>query len=132
MYDEGARPSLRPPPGSAGPNGETAGHWRYAIESGSGAILAQWSGECEVPTAYWIDEDGTTRIVTGESDVSTAPESVALGWTPTGRAVVFLPHGGCGAGAESPGVYLYSSPGVGRVVYPTGNRSIADVWGFEL
>jgi hypothetical protein len=132
MYDEGAQPSLPPPPGSAGPNGETAGHWRYAIESGSGVTLAQWSGECEVPTAYWIDEDGTIRIVTGESDVSTAPESVALGWTPNGRAVVSLSRGGCGASAESPGVYLYSSPGVGRLVYPTADRTSADVWGFEL
>ena len=34
-----------------------------------GAMLAQWSGECEAPTAYWVDLNGTERIVTGEKPV---------------------------------------------------------------
>jgi len=130
MYDEGAEPSL-PPPIAKGHDGKSAGHWRYADESPSGATLAQWSGECEVPTAYWISEDGTARIVTGESDASKAPESLALGWTANGRAVVLLPTGTCGSSVESPGVYLYSSPGVGRLVYRTEERSVADSWGSD-
>ena len=130
MYDEGAPPSLPPPPGRVGRIG---GHWRYAVESRSGSTLAQWSGECEVPTSYWIDDEGTTTIVTGESDVSLARESITLGWTPNGRAVVFLPKGACASGAESPGIYLYSSPGVGRLVYRArGNGVSVDSWGIGL
>jgi hypothetical protein len=132
MYDEGPKPSLPPPPGAFGPDGGVAGRWRYAVESSSGAILAQWSGECEVPMAYWIDERGTEELVTGESDISMAPESLGLGWTANGRAVVFLPKGACGSGAGSPGIYLYSSPGVGHLVYQARDGSFVDSWGIGL
>lgn len=132
MYDEGPQPSMPPPAGIVGPGGQIAGHWRYAITSSSGPTLAQWSGECEVPTAFWIDENGTVRIVTGESDVSAAPESLGLGWTQNGRAVVSLPEGACASGADSPGIYLYSAPGNGRLVYRTEDGSIVDSWGIGL
>jgi hypothetical protein len=132
MYDEGPKPSLPPPTGVVGPDGEVAGRWRYAVESSSGAILAQWSGECEVPMAYWIDDRGTEELVTGGSDISMAPESLGLGWTANGRAVVFLPKGACGSGAGSPGIYLYSSPGVGHLVYQARDGSSVDSWGIGL
>jgi hypothetical protein len=132
MYDEGPEPSLPPPTGAVGPDGEVAGRWRYAVESSSGATLAQWSGECEVPMAYWIDEQGTEQLVTGESDISMAPESLGLGWTANGRAVVFLPKGACASGAESPEIYLYSSPGVGRLVYQARDGLFVDSWGIGL
>lgn len=82
--------------------------------------------------AYWIDEQGTEQLVTGESDISMAPKSLALGWTANGRAVVFLPEGFCASGAESPGIYLYSSPGVGRLVYQARDGFIVDSWGIGL
>jgi hypothetical protein len=132
MYDEGPEPSLPPPAGAMGPDGDVAGQWRYALESSSGATLAQWSGECEVPMAYWIDEEGAERLVTGGSDISMAPESLGLGWTANGRAVVFLPEGACGSAATSPGIYLYSSPGASRLVYRTRDWLFADSWGIGL
>ena len=36
-----------------------------------------------------------------------------------GQAVVFLPQGACGTGAEAPGVYLYRDAGKGRLLVPT-------------
>jgi hypothetical protein len=133
MYGEGPEPSLPTPAAAIGSRGDVAGHWRYAVGSPSGAAtLAQWSGECEVPTAFWIDVNGTARIVTGGSDLSAAPESLGLGWTQNERAVVFLPNGACGSRAESPGIYLYSSPGAGQLVYESEDGLPADSWGLGL
>jgi hypothetical protein len=128
IYDEGREPQLASPPTQRHRNGEPLGHWRYAYRSSSGVTLAQWSGECEVPTAYWIDESGTARIVTGERSVTHAPESLALGWSPDQRAVLLLPQGTCGGGANPPGIYLYSAPGVGRLIFETQPASSADMW----
>ena len=128
IYDEGPEPQLASPPTRDDQNGEPLGHWRYAYGLQSGVTLAQWSGECEVPTAYWIDESGTARIVTGERSVSHAPESLALGWSPDRRAVVFLPQNACGSSGSPPGVYLYSAPGVGRLIFETEPRSSVDMW----
>jgi hypothetical protein len=132
IYDEGLQPAVPRPP-SAGDLDGTGGHWRYALESPSGLTLAQWSGECEVPTAYWIDQAGTARIVTGESDLSTAPASLALGWSNSGEAIVLVSSGSCGGTADLPGIYLYSSPGSGRLVHSTEAESVtADAWGTEF
>jgi hypothetical protein len=128
IYDEGKEPQLAPPGTQGGQHGEPVGHWRYAYSSPSGVTLAQWSGECEVPTAYWIDESGTARIVTGERSVTHSPESLALGWSPDQRAVVFLPRGACGGSGSPPGIYSYSAPGVGRLIFETGPASSAYMW----
>jgi hypothetical protein len=122
-YDEGPEPPL------ASPEGVT-GSWRYAIDSPSGITLAQWSGECEVPTAYWIAGDSPPRIVTGETDAGEAPESVGLGWSPDGSAVVLVGGGTCGVPSENPGVYLYARPGDGRLVVSIAEVPVvADAWG---
>jgi hypothetical protein len=128
IYDEGPEPQLASPANQGNRNNEPLGHWRYAYSSPSGVTLAQWSGECEVPTAYWIDESGTARIVTGERSVTHAPESLALGWSPDQRAVLFLPEGTCGGSGNPPGIYLYSAPGVGRLIFETEPGSFADMW----
>ena len=97
------------------------GHWAWASSSPDRqTILAQWSAECEVPIAFLVHADGGSPTpVTGEEDWATSPVSVALGWTTDGRALVFLPEGPvCGSGAPKPGVYLYSAPGVGRLLLP--------------
>ena len=129
MYDESAaEPNLPSPPGSTG------GQWRFAFTSPlGGATLAQWSGECEVPTAFWVDANGTERIVTGEKSLSDAPESFALGWSPTGEALVFLPEGACASGASRRGIYAFSAPGRGRLIYPTGEQvgTLAEAWGMS-
>ena len=77
------------------------GRWMWAEFSPSGkAILAQWSGECESPTAYLI-ADGRARPYGG----SDARESFALGWLSGDRAVVSFRSGICGSGFPTPGIY---------------------------
>jgi hypothetical protein len=84
----------------AGPR-RGGGHWMWAQFSPDGkAILAQWSGECESPSAYLV-AGGRVRPYGG----SDAVESYALGWLPDGRAVVSFWSGICGAGIPTPGVY---------------------------
>jgi hypothetical protein len=128
MYEGGLPPDLEPPPGTKHPTRGVVGHWRYAYRSPSGVLLGQWSSECEVPFAYWIEPDGDARIITGEDDLSEAPESIALGWSGF-RAIVLLPKGACGSSADPPGIYAFTSPGAGRLVYEISGYSSADMWG---
>lgn len=99
-----------------------AGHWAWAALSPDRTrILAQWSGECEVPIAFVVSATGgTPQPVTGEDDWATSPDSVALGWTTDGRVAVFLPKGpACGSGSAKPGIYVYSEPGAGELLTQT-------------
>ena len=80
-----------------------AGHWRYRLPSPDGRRwLAQWSGECEVPTAF-VHDGTTARPIIGTS-LADAPESVAMGWIDDATAVIALWGGVCGSGSE-PGTY---------------------------
>ena len=92
------------------------GFWRKAWLSPDGeTVLAEWSGECEVPHAFFVAaKNGSMRVVTGERDWTTSPESIALGWSPGGLARVRLPKGLCGGSAARPGVYLVD-PGTGKL-----------------
>jgi hypothetical protein len=132
IYDEGPEPLLARPTNAASEDGGPAGHWRYAIESAR-TTLAQWSGVCEVPVAYWIEE-GENRIVTGGVDLAAAPASLALGWSPSGEAVVLVFTGDCGSTADAPGIYLVASPGSTRLLYATGPEGsvLVDAWGTGL
>ena len=88
-------------PGADLPKAEPRGHWRWSIPSPDGdTILGQWSGECEIPTAYYVPSGGDPQPV-----APNGVESVALGWTGDGRAIVHLPEAGCGSPLR-PGVYL--------------------------
>ncbi|MDP9342395.1 MAG: hypothetical protein M3Q23_09950 [Actinomycetota bacterium] len=106
-------------PAPRGPGGQAAlGHWEGAEASPDGStLLLQWSGECEVPTAYLAPASGgrPRAVVHGRPPV----ESVALGWAPPARLVVSLPQAACGAGFERPGVYVLSRSGGSRLVYET-------------
>ncbi len=108
----GAPRTLSGPPPSR-PGQPEVGHWRSLSLSPDGSLLlAEWSAECEVPTAFLIDTStGASRTVTGEAglDWLDAPTSRAAGWLPEGRAVVALWAGACGTTAEVPGVYTFSS-----------------------
>jgi hypothetical protein len=97
-----------------------AGHWRDVWPSPDGTmLLAQWSGECEIPTAFFITlDDGSMRVVTHDRDWTRAPESEALGWTPAGLALVRLERGLCGAGASRPGVYAIDPAGGSTFLRP--------------
>lgn len=90
----------------------TFGTWRSVRPSADGRILlAQWSGACEVPTAYLIDaRTGHTRLLAGGREAQT------LGWDGA-RALVFLPQGACGRGTRPPGVYAFDRDGRYRLVY---------------
>lgn len=129
MYDE-VPPSTRiPPPPGARVNGLIAGHWRFAFEApDGGALLAQWSGECEVPIAYYVYPGAPPRIVTGELGIRGAQESFALGWV-GGLAAVQLPRPGCAGSGGAPGIYLFSSPGAGELLYRTKGYASAEMWG---
>lgn len=124
-YDEGPEPGL-PPPDVARVRGRVAGHWRYAYRS-RGRTLAQWSGECEMPTAFWVEGD-TTRIVTGEDRLTGAPKSVALGWSSQGEAFVILEIAYCGTTGDLPGVYRFTAPGRGTLVFETKGDATAEMW----
>jgi hypothetical protein len=96
------------------------GFWRSVeLSPDRKTLLLQWSGECEVQTAYLAHADGRgLRAV--------APESVALGWTPSGRAVVDLPTRGCAGRARRPGIYLVD-PRTRRASFVYGDHG--RLWG---
>ena len=95
------------PPGSVH-DGLQIGHWENAWLSPDGeTLLAQWSAECEIPIAFFVDvADRSMRPATGERRWVDAPESIALGWNADGRARVRLTKGYCGGKKYPPGVYL--------------------------
>jgi hypothetical protein len=96
---------VRPP---SVPDGITLlGHWRWAVASSvDGTLLAQWSGECEVPAAFFVGADGVPRSVLG-GDWIDEPNTIGIGWLPDGRALVEVQglDAGCGHGVPEPGVY---------------------------
>ena len=118
----GSPPNSRPPPGQSG-------FWRAAYLSPDGrTVLAQWSAECETPTAFFAERGGHLRTVTGDQDWRKAPESVALGWSSKGEAVVQLLEAACGYGYSKPGLYLIDPrTGSHRLVYAT-RRSFSVMW----
>jgi hypothetical protein len=95
-------------PGDVYPGGSTAvaGHWAGAELSPDGRwIAAQWSGECEVPTAFLVRVEDA--MVFGPTGAPLAPavedwpaESTVLGWD-GGRALVALLQGACGSAPRS-------------------------------
>ena len=111
--------------------GRPAGSWRWGIESPDGSlVLAQWSGECEVPTAFFWSGDETPVVpITGERNLARAPESLALGWTFDGRAVALMREGACSTGTGPPGVYLFSGPGDSELAFEVPRGSLARMWG---
>jgi hypothetical protein len=88
-------------------HGAWQGYWRSVSESPDGkTLLATWSAECEVPTAYFVVvEADSVQTVAGNV------ESIGLGWTRDGRARVKLLAPACGYGAHRPGVYLFDPNG---------------------
>jgi hypothetical protein len=92
------------PTGKYGGAPTFVGHWRSVERSPDGrTLLLQWSGECEIPVAYFADADGShLRTVAGDPTV----ESAALGWARDGRAVIAFPQGACGKARKPAGTYL--------------------------
>lgn len=111
--------------------GQPSGHWRFALLSPDGnRILAQWSGECEVPTAYIVFLQGGSPVpITGAATPLHTPESLVLGWTRGDRALVTLPQGACGSGADTPGVYAFDAPGSATLITTLPPTGLARMWG---
>jgi hypothetical protein len=115
----GTRPLIASPPVAAGT--DIVGHWAAAMPSPDGKwVLAQWSSECEVPVAFFVEPaTGAARTVTGEQGVNwtKASNSVAAGWTDDASAVVALPREpGCGSGTAA-GVYLVRPPNTKQRIF---------------
>ena len=98
--------------GSHGPRG----WWeRVSLSPNGKELLAQWSGECEIPRAYLVDV-GTGRLTAlGRTRSGSVSEGRALGWSGA-RALVALPLGACGGSADRLGVYAIQARR-GRLVY---------------
>jgi hypothetical protein len=80
-----------------------AGHWtKLLLSPDRSTYLAQWSGECEIQTAYFVPAGGgRPRPVTNYANGSA--ESLALGWAGS-KARIRLPQGQ--PPDRKPGVYL--------------------------
>jgi hypothetical protein len=94
----------------------THGRWLLVDVGPNERLLAQWSGECEIPTAYIGDAD--ELLVPVVSRV----ESFALGWAGP-WAVVAFPPAGCGAARDSTGVFVGR-----RLIAPLRHGDAAALW----
>ncbi len=87
----------------------SAGRWvKLELSPDGKTWLGQWSGDCEVQTAYFIPaRGGRARPVTGHA----SDESLALGWAEKNRARILVPRAACGSQFRKPGVYLVDRQG---------------------
>jgi len=124
-YEPGAtKPTLRIVARAPGP----VGHWVRAEFAPRGNVfLAQWSAECEVPIAFLV-ADGVMRPYGGRT-IRDAPESVALGWLPSGEAVVHFPKGACGGTFRTPGIYVVPRSAPPRLLLRTPRFASYWMWG---
>jgi hypothetical protein len=121
--------SLRPPIGSM-VEGTRAGSWRWAERSPDGSRwLAQWSGECESPAVFLVDDGERPVSITGPPGLAHAVDAFALGWSADGRAIVQLIEPACGRGFTHAGVYAFTDPGRGELVFRTNGPAFARMWG---
>jgi hypothetical protein len=96
--------------------GRPAGWWQSLALSPSGdRLLAQWSGECETPAAYFVDARSGRSTNLGRALGQT--ESRALGWSSVG-AIVSLPARTCAGAPGRPGIYALDSRGHGKLLHP--------------
>ena len=107
-----------------------SGFWAYALASPDGsALLGQWSGECETPTAWFLSPDGTNpAVIFGGPSLANAPNSRALGWTSDGMALAHLMQGACGEGAP-PGVYAARPSEQPELLVELGEPAAVRMWG---
>ena len=108
------------------------GHWAWLTPGPDGAVLGQWSGECEVPSAhvlvggepYGIAQIGDELRLASRSDFEDPAvyglESWAIGWLDGGEAVIGVNSGPCST--EADGLYAVGLDLELRLIYePSGN-----------
>jgi hypothetical protein len=119
-----ARPTLRVVANAPG----RLGHWQRAAFAPRGdAFFAQWIAECEVPVAFLV-AGGAMRPY-GGTTMDDAPDSVALGWLPNGRAVIHFPNGACGGSFDTPGIYAVPRSGEPALLLRTPRFASYWMWG---
>jgi hypothetical protein len=97
------------------------GHWVWASRSPRGKeVLAQWSAECEVPVAY---------LIAGGKLRAYGSEAVALGWLPSGAALIHFPNGPCAGTSHARGIYAVPSAGTARLMLKTPRFAQYAMWG---
>lgn len=101
-----------------------AGYWVRVYPSPDGsAVLGQWSGECETPSAHMIYDGAVSDGVGVAGDVW--PESWALGWRDDGLALVVLTGGPCSSDPiDDSGVYTWSPQGDLEPLYLTSTGGV--------
>jgi hypothetical protein len=101
------------------------GHWAGGSLGPDGAVLGQWSGECEVPTAYLVGAGREPLPLPGSEY-----ESGEIGWTADGIPLVAVYTGVCG-GAYGPGVWRVGADAALLPIYrlAEGESFAAEVWG---
>ena len=78
------------------------------------SLLLQYSGECETPIAFEVSAaGGRPRPVVGGA-WQRAPESLGVGWTRAGAALVQLLPPACGA-SRSPGLWAFHGRAARRI-----------------
>lgn len=99
---------------------EKNGRWvKLILSPDTKTWLGQWSGECEVQTAYFVPvAGGKARPVTGHA----SDESVVLGWAARNRARILVPRAACGSQFRRPGIYLVDRAGHASLVRPVKAR----------
>lgn len=81
------------------------------------AVLGQWSGECEAPSAHMIHMGNVT--VGFGNDGELWPESWALGWREDGVALAAITWGACSSQPHGSGVFTVTRDGGIAPLYPT-------------
>jgi hypothetical protein len=122
----GGRIIVRAPVKVPAPNTPPVGHWAGVRLSPDGRrLLAQWSAECETPQAFLVSRrTGSVRRLGGVAD-----DSIALGWTSDGRALVHFPTGVCGGTYHGgPGIYAVDGRRL-RLLFETTRRAAVAMWG---
>jgi hypothetical protein len=122
----GGKIIVRAPVRAPAPNIVPVGHWAGVRLSPDGrTLLAQWSAECETPQVFLVTRrTGSVRRLGGAAD-----DSIALGWTSDGRALVHFPAGVCGGTYHGgPGIYAVDGRRL-RLVFETARRATVAMWG---
>jgi hypothetical protein len=112
-------PNLDLPPFPGGPDGHAEGFWVWSSTSPDGrTALAQWSGECESQSAWFVSGGHDPRPVARAAD-GTWLASFPLGWLADGRAVVVFPDAACGTPIATPGTYTVTPSGSASLLNAT-------------
>jgi hypothetical protein len=133
VVDHRARVLLRSPPLPGRP--DLFGGWRSAKLSPDGrTVLAQWSGECEVPHTFFVDvRTGDVSLPMGEPVArwNEAPATTSAGWLHDGDAVIARSSTGCGTWGVS-GVYAVGPGGMVPHLLHRTDSPVPEVFAWRL